>query len=302
MERPKEESNVNKNVVKTFVLMAALGGFFVLVGALLGKRLFGSATTGMVIFLGISVLMNMGSYWWSDKLVIKMTRSKPVSQPEAPWLYEIVGRLAKKANMPMPKLYIMPAAQPNAFATGRNPEHAAVAVTEGILNVVSHEELEGVLAHELSHVRNRDILIGAVAASVATAIMMLARIAMWGAIFGGGRDDDRDSGPFGAIASLLLIFLAPVAALLIQMAVSRSRESQADRSGAELLGDATPLANALIKIDAAAKQTPAPALSPAVSHVFLQNPLRGQNVSKLFMSHPPLEERLEQLRELGARV
>jgi heat shock protein HtpX len=282
--------------------MAALGGFFVLIGAWVGQRFFGSASGGMIFFLAISVLLNMASYWWSDKLVIKMTRSKPVTREQAPWLYEIVERLAQKARMPMPKLYIMPASQPNAFATGRNPEHAAVAVTEGILNVVSKEELEGVLAHELSHVHNRDILIGAVAASIATAIMMLARMAMFGAIFGGGRDDNRDSGPFGAIAGLLLIVLAPIAALMIQMAVSRSREAQADRSGAELLGDATPLANALIKIDAAARQTPAPNINPAVSHVFLQNPLRGQNVTKLFMSHPPLEERLAQLRELGARV
>jgi heat shock protein HtpX len=292
---------VNKNVVKTFVLMAALGGFFVLIGAWVGQRFFGSASGGMILFLAISVLLNMASYWWSDKLVIKMTRSKPVSREQAPWLYEIVERLSGKANMPMPRLYVMPAAQPNAFATGRNPEHAAVAVTEGILNVLSKEELEGVLAHELSHVHNRDILIGAVAASIATAIMMLARMAMFGALFGGGRDD-RDSGPMGALGGLLLIVLAPIAAFMIQMAVSRSREAQADRSGAELLGDATPLASALIKIDAAARQTPVPAINPAVSHVFLQNPLRGKNASKLFMSHPPLEERLAQLRDLGARV
>ena len=293
---------MNKNVIKTFVLMAALGGFFILVGAWVGDRFFGSANGGMLIFLAISVLMNMASYWWSDKLVIKMTRSRPVSEQEAPWLYRIVRDLANKARMPMPKLYVMPAAQPNAFATGRNPEHAAVAVTEGILNVLDERELEGVLAHELAHVKNRDILIGAVAASIATAIMMLVRIAMFSAIFGGGRDDDRDSGPFGAIASILLIILAPIAALLIQMAVSRSRESQADRSGAELLGDATPLARALVKIDAAAKQTPPPAVNPSVAHVFLYNPLRGKDVTKFFMSHPPLEERLQQLRELGAKV
>jgi heat shock protein HtpX len=292
---------VNKNVIKTYVLMAALGGFFVLVGAWVGDRYLGSAGGGMTIFLALSVLLNMASYWWSDKLVIKMTRSRPVSEQEAPWLYRIVRTLTQKDGMPMPRLYIMPASQPNAFATGRNPEHAAVAVTEGILNVLDERELEGVLAHEISHVKNRDILIGAVAASVATAVMFLTRMAMWGAIFGGGRDDE-DSGPFGAIAGLLLIILAPVAAFMIQMAVSRSREAEADRSGATLLGDATPLANALIKIDAAAKQTPAPNINPAVSHVFLQNPLRGQGVTKLFMSHPPLEERLEQLRELGAKV
>ena len=289
---------MNKNVIKTFVFMAALGGFFLLVGAWVGRSTGLGASAGMVIFLAISVLMNMASYWWSDKLVIKMTRSRPVSEQEAPWLYRIVRQLTQKNHMPMPKLYIMPASQPNAFATGRNPDHAAVAVTEGILNVLDERELEGVLAHEISHVANRDILIGAVAASVATAVMLLARLAFFGALFGGGRDD-RDG---GGLASILLIFLAPVAAFLIQMAVSRSREAEADRSGATLLGDATPLANALIKIDAAAKQTPAPQINPAVSHVFLQNPLRGQNFSKLFMSHPPLEQRLEQLRELGAKV
>lgn len=287
---------MNKNTVRTFVFMAALGGLFVIVGGAIGGQ------GGMIFALLLAVVMNMATYWWSDKLVIMMTRAKPVSEQEAPWLYRMVRPLAQKAGMPMPRLYVMPAAQPNAFATGRNPDRAVVAVTEGILNVLDERELEGVLAHELSHVRNRDILIGAVAATVAAAITMLARLAMWGAILGGGRDDDRDSGPFGAIAMLLSFILAPIAALLIQMAVSRSRESQADRSGAELLGDATPLASALVKIDAAARATPPLAVNPAVSHVFLQNPLRGQNVVKLFMSHPPLEERLAQLRELGARL
>lgn len=287
---------MNKNTVRTFVFMAALGGLFVIVGGAIGGQ------GGMIFALLLAVVMNMATYWWSDKLVIMMTRAKPVSEQEAPWLYRMVRPLAQKAGMPMPRLYVMPAAQPNAFATGRNPDRAVVAVTEGILNVLDERELEGVLAHELSHVRNRDILIGAVAATVAAAITMLARLAMWGAILGGGRDDDRDSGPFGAIAMLLSFLLAPIAALLIQMAVSRSRESQADRSGAELLGDATPLASALVKIDAAARATPPLAVNPAVSHVFLQNPLRGQNVLKLFMSHPPLEERLAQLRELGARL
>jgi len=194
---------------------------------------------------------------------------------------------------------VMPAPQPNAFATGRNEQHAAVAVTEGILQVLNEEELAGVLAHELSHVRNHDILIGAVAATVAAGIMMLARVAMFGAIFGGGGRNDRDGGGLGA---LLSIILAPIAAVMIQMAVSRSREAQADASGAHLLGDATPLANALIKIDAASKRTPPLAVNPAVSHLFLQSPFRAHGVAKLFMSHPPLEERLAQLRELGARV
>jgi heat shock protein HtpX len=280
---------VSKNTIKTFVLMAALGGAFVLLGGALG------GSKGLVIALVFAGLLNLGSYWFSDKMVLAMTRSKPVSEQEAPWLYEIVRNLTQKAHMPMPKLYIMPASQPNAFATGRNPEHAAVAVTEGILNVVTKEELEGVLAHEISHVHNRDILIGAVAATIAAAFTMLARFALF---FGG---DDRDNA-FGPFAMIFAWILAPIGALMIQMAISRSREAQADASGAQLLGDATPLANALIKIDAAAKQTPPLNVSPAVAHVFLQSPFRGKGIAKLFMSHPPLEERLAQLRELGARV
>lgn len=285
---------MSKNTIKTFVFLAALGGLFVLIGGALGGR------TGMVFAVGIAVVMNFVTYWWSDKIVLKLTKARPATEQEAPWLYRIVRELCAKADMPMPRLYVMPAPQPNAFATGRDPDHAAVAVTEGILNVLSEEELSGVLAHEISHVRNRDILIGAVAATVAAAITMLARMAMWATMFGGR--DDEDSGPAGAIGLILSWILAPIAALLIQMAVSRSRESQADATGAALLGDATPLANALIKIDAAAKRTPDLAVNPAVSHLFLHAPFRGQGVVKLFLSHPPLEERLAQLRSLGARV
>lgn len=293
---------MSKNTIKTWVFMAALGGFFVMVGNAVGTRFLNSANSGMMIFLFIAVAMNAVSYWFSDKIVLKMTRSHPASEQDFPWLHRIVRDLCVKASMPMPRLYVMPGAQPNAFATGRNPAHAAVAVTEGILEVLSEEELAGVLAHEISHVRNRDILIGAVAATVAAAITMIARMAMWGAMFGGGRDDE-DSGPLGALGMILSIILAPIAALLIQMAVSRSREAQADATGAHLLGDATPLATALIKIDAASKRVPALAVNPAVSHLFLQSPFRGKaGMTKLFMSHPPLEERLEQLRELGARV
>src|SRR5947208_3124510 len=279
--------NTAKNTMKTFVFMAALGGLLVLIGNWLGGtyHLFGGSTGGMTFFLLIAVVMNFVSYWWSDKIVLKLTRSRPVSEQEAPWLYKIVRELTQKSGMPMPRLYVMPAAQPNAFATGRNAEHAAVAVTEGILQVLNEDELAGVLAHELSHVRNHDILIGAVAATVAAGVMMLARIAMFGAIFGGGGRNDREGGGLGA---LLSIILAPIAAVMIQMAVSRSREAQADASGAHLLGDATPLANALIKIDAASKRTPPLAVNPAVSHLFLQSPFRGQGITKLFMSHPPL--------------
>ena len=288
-----------RNTMKTLLFMGVLTALLLLVGDVLGKRYFGGSANGMLFFLFIAVAINFASYWWSDKIVLKVTRSRPVTEQEAPWLYRIVRELTQKSGMPMPRVYVMPAPQPNAFATGRNEQHAAVAVTEGILQVLNEEELAGVLAHELSHVRNHDILIGAVAATVAAGIMMLARVAMFGAIFGGGGRNDRDGGGLGA---LLSIILAPIAAVMIQMAVSRSREAQADASGAHLLGDATPLANALIKIDAASKRTPPLAVNPAVSHLFLQSPFRGQGVAKLFMSHPPLEERLAQLRELGARV
>lgn len=288
-----------KNTMKTLVFMGVLTGLLLVVGDLLGKRYFGGSANGMLFFLFIAVAINFGSYWWSDKIVLKVTRSRPVTEQEAPWLYRIVRELTQKSGMPMPRLYVMPASQPNAFATGRDEHHAAVAVTEGILQVLNEEELAGVLAHELSHVKNHDILIGAVAATVAAGVMMIARIAMFSAIFGGGGRDDRNGNGLGA---LLSIFLAPIAAVMIQMAVSRSREAQADASGAHLLGDATPLANALIKIDAASKRTPPLNVNPAVSHLFLQSPFRGQGVAKLFMSHPPLEERLAQLRELGARV
>lgn len=288
---------MGKNIVKTFVLMAALGGLLVLLGDALGGR------GGMTIALVFAAVMNLGTYWFSDKIVLKMTRSRAVTEQEAPWLYRVVRELSGKAQIPMPRLYVMPGAQPNAFATGRNPQHAAVAVTEGILQVLSEEELSGVLAHEISHVANRDILIGAVAATVAAAITMLARMAMWGAMLGGGgRSSDEDNGPFGAIAGLLAMILAPIAAFMIQMAVSRSREAQADASGARLLGDATPLATALMKIDAVAKGTGPLDVNPAVSHLFLHAPFSGKGMARLFMSHPPLEERLHQLRDLGARV
>jgi heat shock protein HtpX len=286
--------------------MAALTGLLLLVGA----RFQG----GLLIAVPLVVLMNFAAYFWSDKMVLAATRSRPVTEQEAPWLYRIVRELTQKADLPMPRLYVMPASQPNAFATGRNPQHAAVAVTEGILNVVNEEELAAVLAHELSHVRNRDILIGAVAAMVAGAITMVARFAMWGALLGGGGGGggrNRNDNPMGAIGLLASFILAPIAAFMIQMAVSRSREAQADASGAKLLGDATPLATALIKIDAAARERPAMNVSPSVAHVFLQSPFRGGSgagrgqmggFAKLFMSHPPLQERLAQLRELGARV
>ena len=286
---------MSKNTLKTWVFLGALGGLLVLLGDWLFPR------GGAMLFLGIAIVINFATYWWSDKIVLKVTRSRPVTEQEAPWLYRIVGELTRKANLPMPRLYVMPGSQPNAFATGRNPDHAAVAVTEGILQVLNEEELAGVLAHEISHVGNRDILIGAIAATVAAAITMLARMAMWAAFLGGG-DDEEGGNPLGIVGMLLSWILAPIAALLIQMAVSRSREAHADATGAKLLGDATPLANALVKIHKASERTPPLQVNPAVSHLFLHAPFRGQGIAKLFMSHPPLEERLAQLRELGARV
>ena len=289
-----------RNTFKTLVFMAALGGLLVLIGAWLGNSfgLFGGATGGMIFFLFIALALNFGSYWWSDKIFLRAMRARPVGEQEQPGLYRIVRELTQKAGMPMPRIYIIPGSQPNAMATGRDEHHAVVAVTEGILPVLSEEELAGVIAHELSHVKNRDILIGAVAASAAIGIMLLARLAFFAEIFGGGGGNRRG----GAFSGLLLWLVAPIAAMLIRLAVSRSREAQADASGAHLLGDATPLANALIKIDAVAKQTPPLNVNPAVSHLFLQSPFRGQGLTKLFMDHPPLEERLAQLRELGARV
>lgn len=285
---------MNRNTLKTFVFLGALGGLFVLVGSALG------GTAGMAIALVLAVGINFVSYWYSDRIVLRLTHSRAVTEQEAPALYRIVRDVSARARLPMPRLYVMPAAQPNAFATGRNPERAVVAVTEGILGVLSEEELRGVLAHEIAHVGNRDILIGAVAATVAAAVTMFARMAMWGAMLGG--DDDEGGGPFGAVALLFSWILAPIAAFMIQMAVSRSREAQADATGARLIGDATPLANALVKIHQAAQRTPELAVNPAVSHLFLHAPFRGQGVARLFLSHPPLEERLARLRDLGARI
>jgi heat shock protein HtpX len=275
------------NTFKTTILLAFLGAVFVGIGAFFG-------TGGLVIGLVIALLFVGGSYWFSDKIAVAAARAKPISREEAPRLYEIVEELAQKNDMPMPRLYLSPQPQPNAFATGRGPKHAVVAVTQGILEVLDDEELRAVLAHELSHVRNRDILIGSVAAAIATAITFVARIAMFGAIFGGGDDDDGGN-IFGLLA---LAILAPIAAVLIQMALSRSREFQADASGAHLLGEGEPLARALQKIEAYAKRVPMD-VNPAEATLFIINPLTGRqiNFAKLFSTHPPTEERIARLQE-----
>jgi len=283
---------MSRNTVKTAVLLAAIGALFMFVGSLFGQ---GGLTIGLIlglVFVG-------GSYWFSDTIAVKAARAKPVTESEAPVLYRIVRELTTRANMPMPKLYVTPDMQPNAFATGRNEHHAAVACTQGILQMLDEDELRGVLAHELSHVRNHDILISSVAAAVAMAITFVARMAMWAGMFG-GRDNDRDGGNIFAV--LAFAILAPVAAGLLQMALSRSREFEADRSGAHLLGTGEPLARALEKIERAAKQIPMN-VDPAHATAYIINPLTGRQMQfkNLFMTHPPTAERVARLRS-GADV
>jgi heat shock protein HtpX len=276
-----------RNNIKTVVLLTAIGALFLGVGAIFG-------TQGLVLGLILGLVFVGGSYWFSDKLAIRAAGAKPVSEQEAPRLYAIVRDLTQRTGLPMPKIYLSPAAQPNAFATGRNPEHAAVAVTQGLMQVVDDDELQAVLAHEISHVRNRDILITSVAAAVALGITFLARIAMWGAIFGGGGRDREGGNVFGALAMMIL---APIAAVMIQMALSRSREYEADRRGAEILGSGEPLARALEKIEAYAKQVPMN-VDPAQATAYIINPLTGRQVSfaNLFQTHPPTAERISRLR------
>ncbi len=276
-----------KNTLKTTALLAALGALFMGIGAFWGQG-------GLLIGLVLGLLFVGGSYWFSDKIAVKAAGARPVTEAEAPGLYAIVRDLTTRAGMPMPKLYIAPAAQPNAFATGRNENHAAVAVTQGLMQVVSEDEMRGVLAHEISHVRNRDILIGSVAAAVAMGITFAARMAMWGAIFTGGGGRDRDNNIFGLLA---MAILAPIAAVMLQMALSRSREYEADRSGAELIGTGEPLAGALLKIESYAKQVPMD-IDPAHATAYIINPFTGRKVSfaNLFMSHPPTADRVARLR------
>src|ERR1700736_181185 len=279
-----------RNTLKTTALLAALGGLFMGIGALLG------GTGGLAIGLALGVLFAGGSYWFSDKLAIGAARAKPVTRSEAPQLYAIVEDLTRRADMPMPRLYVSPALQPNAFATGRNEHHAAVCCTQGILQVLDDDELRGVLAHELSHVRNHDILIGSVAAAVAMAILFVSRLALFGALFGGG-GGGRD-GEGNVFSALALMILAPIAAMFVQMALSRSREYQADQSGAHLLHTGEPLARALEKIEASVKRVPMN-VNPAEATAYIINPLSGRQVSfaTLFSTHPPTAERIARLRQ-----
>ncbi len=280
------------NSMKTVGLMTLLTVLLVLVGNYLGGG------GGAQIFFMFALVMNLGSYWFSDKIVLKMYKAQEVTRENHPELVGMVEKLARNAEIPNPKVYITPQQTPNAFATGRNPSHAAVAVTQGILQTLSSQELEGVLAHELAHVKNRDILIGTIAATIAGAITMLASIARWGALFGGFGGDDDDGGGMGAI---VMMILAPMAAMLIQMAISRSREYQADASGAKICGAPLNLANALQKLDARAKQTPMDA-NPATAHMFIVNPLSGRSMMKFFSTHPPMPERVKRLQEIARAV
>jgi heat shock protein HtpX len=278
-----------KNGVKTAALLAGFGVLFMAIGSIWG-------VSGLMIGLLLGLVFVGGSYWMSDKLAVRAAGAKPVTEAEAPQLYAIVRDLTSRSGMPMPKIYISPAAQPNAFATGRNPDHAAVAVTQGLLKVVDEDELRGVLAHEISHVANRDILLTSVAAAAAMGITFIARMAMWGAIFGGGGGGgrDREGNVFGALAMMIL---APIAAMMLQMSLSRSREYEADHSGAELLGNGESLARALEKIEAYAKQVPMD-VDPAQATAYIINPLTGRkvNFANLFQTHPPTAERIARLR------
>jgi len=279
------------NGFKTFFLMLILTVLFILVGTAIGGR------NGAIYAFVFAGLMNFVMYWFSDKMVLRMYGAKQVTQGEAPELYQIVGELVNKAGLPMPKVYIMENETPNAFATGRNPEHAAVAVTTGILKILSKEELMGVIGHELSHIQHRDILISTIAATMAGAISMLSSMARWGAIFGGGRSDDEEGGGGNILVVLLVSIFASIAAMLIQMAISRSREYMADEGGAHLSHPLS-LAKALGKLDVAAQRIPMEA-NPSTAHMFIVNPLRGGGVLSLFSTHPPIGERIAKLEEMA---
>ena len=280
------------NQLKTTVLLAALTVLIVLIG-----RMFGG-NQGMIIAFVFAMVMNFGSYWFSDKIVLAMYRATELTPTEAPEIHQMVDELAQRGGLPKPRIYMIPSEAPNAFATGRNPEHAVVAVTQSIVSLLNPEELKGVLAHELGHVKNRDILIGSIAATLAGVVMMLASMARFAAIFGFGGSDDDDGG--GIIGLILMSILAPLGAMLIQMAISRSREYLADETGARLAGNPRSLASALEKLASASQRIPMKEAKPATAHMFIVNPLSGGGFSKWFSTHPPMEERVRRLRAMAA--
>lgn len=277
------------NGMKTALLMTAMMALFLLVGNLLGGE------EGMLIAFAFSLLMNFGSYWYSDKVVLNMYKAREAAPNEYPDLYQIVERLASRAGIPVPKIYIINNPTPNAFATGRNPENAAVAVTTGIMSILNYEELEGVIAHELTHIKNRDILVGTIAATLVGTITVIARFAGYALMFGRSDDDDGDG-----LATLALLILSPIIAVMLQLAVSRSREFLADQGGAEISGKPLGLANALYKLQSANKQLPMRNAGASSAHMFIVNPLKGNAAAKLFSTHPPVEERIKRLKEIAA--
>lgn len=280
------------NNAKTFLLLAALTALLVGAGYGLGRK------QGLIIALVFILVMNVGSYWFSDKIALAMSGAKEVSLAEAPQLYATIQRLAERASLPMLRVYIIPSMAPNAFATGRNPQHSAVAVTRGIMELLSQDEIEGVIAHELAHVKHRDILISSIAAVLAGALTGLARMARWGMLLGGfgGRRDNERGGDI--ITSLALMIIAPIAAMLVQLAVSRSREFEADRGGAEICGRPLSLANALLKLEQGKQMQPMQ-VSPAMAHMYIVNPFRAQGLANLFSTHPATEQRVARLREMA---
>jgi heat shock protein HtpX len=282
------------NTLKTFILLAGLTGLLMAIGSAIGGR------NGLMIALVFAGIMNFVGYWFSDKIALAMSGAQPVSENEAPDLYRLVRELCLRANLPLPRLYVIPSPTPNAFATGRNPEHSAVAVTSGIMNILSRDELEGVIAHELAHVKNRDILISSVAAVVAGAITQLAHMAQFAMIFGGmGRDrDDNDGG--GLLGGIAMMIIGPIAAMLIQMAISRSREYQADATGAQFCGRPQSLANALMKLEHGNRRLPMD-VNPAQAQMYIVNPLTGGGIANLFSTHPPMAERVKRLQEMTLR-
>jgi heat shock protein HtpX len=283
------------NRFKTTLLLSLLTVLLVGMGGAVGGQ------GGMMIAFLMAAVMNFGSYWFSDKIVLRMYNAQEISQADNPAFYGMIERLAGRAGLPMPKVYIIPDQSPNAFATGRNPSHAAVAATEGILKILSPEELEGVMAHELGHVKNRDILISTIAATFAGAISMIGSMLQWGAMMGAGRDDEDGGGLAGLVGTVAMAILAPIMAMLIQMAVSRSREYLADATGAEICGKPRALASALGRLQNASHQLPMHDASPATAHMFIVNPLTGGGMMSLFSTHPPMEERIARLQAMSVR-
>lgn len=282
-----------KNTLKTFILLAGLTALLMGIGSAVGGR------NGLMIALIFAGLMNFVGYWFSDKIALSMSGAKAVSESEAPELYRMVRELCRRAELPLPRLYVIPSATPNAFATGRNPQHSAVAVTSGIMNILNRDELEGVVAHELAHIKNRDILISSVAAMIAGAISQLAHMAQWAMMFGGmSRDRDEDSGGGSFIGGLAMMIVGPIAAMLIQMAISRSREYQADAVGAQICGRPLSLANALLKLENGNHRFPME-VNPAQAQMYIVNPLRAGGLANLFSTHPPMAERVKRLQDLA---